>query len=85
MINSKILKRKFTVDTSLNHLYQMNQKAFKKTLSMISSKDDPTTASLLGFAIANRVEPHSATMTGGESKERYSKGDHHETKEAKSR
>ena len=57
MINSKILKRKFTVDTSLNHLYQMNQKAFKKSLSMISSKDDQTTASLLGFAIANRVEP----------------------------
>ena len=24
MINSKILKRKFTVDTSLHHLYQMN-------------------------------------------------------------
>lgn len=54
MINSKILKRKFTVDTSLNHLYQMNQKAFKKSLSMISSKDDSATASLLGFAIANR-------------------------------
>ena len=61
MINSKILKRKFTVDTSLNHLYQMNQKAFKKSLSMISSKDDSATASLLGFAIANRVEPTSAS------------------------
>ena len=66
MINSKILKRKFTVDTSLNHLYQMNQKAFKKSLSMISSKDDSATASLLGFAIANRVEPQSAN-TGGDS------------------
>ena len=65
MINSKILKRKFTVDTSLNHLYQMNQKAFKKQLSMISSKDDQATASLLGFAIANRVEPHSSIATGG--------------------
>ena len=61
MINSKILKRKFTVDTSLNHLYQMNQKAIKKSLSIISSKDDNATASLLGFAIANRVEPSSAT------------------------
>jgi len=57
MINSKILKRKFTVDTSLNHLYQMNQKAFKKSLSLISSKEDPSIAGLLGFAIANRVEP----------------------------
>ena len=28
---------------------------------MISSKDDSATASLLGFAIANRVEPHSAS------------------------
>ena len=36
----------------------MNQKAFKKSLSMITSKDD-TTASLLGFAIANRVDPGS--------------------------
>lgn len=74
MINSKILKRKFTVDTSLNHLYQMNQKAFKKTMSMISSKDDPTTASLLGFAIANRVEPHSATVAPDSRDHRYSKG-----------
>ena len=56
MINSKILKRKFTVDTSLNHLYQMNQKGFKKSFSMITSKDEATTASLLGFAIANRVD-----------------------------
>lgn len=60
MINSKILKRKFTVDTSLNHLYQMNQKSFKKSLSIISSKDDSATASLLGFAIANRVESGAA-------------------------
>ena len=51
---------------------------------MISSKDDPTTASLLGFAIANRVEPNSATMAG-DSKERYSKGEHNDAKEAKSR
>lgn len=49
MINSKILKRKFTVDTSLNHLYQMNQKAFKKQFSMISSKDDPSGNPLCGF------------------------------------
>ena len=86
MINSKILKRKFTVDTSLNHLYQMNQKACKKSLSIISSKDDATTASLLGFAIANRVEPHSATLAASDAKERYSKGDHnYEGKEAKSK
>ena len=65
MINSKILKRKFTVDTSLNHLYQMNQKAFKKSLSMITSKDDTTTASLLGFAIINRVDSTGADQAIG--------------------
>lgn len=64
MINSKILKKKFTVDTSLHHLYQMNQKAFKKQFSMITSKDDSTTASLLGFAIANRVDPSNAKSDG---------------------
>lgn len=35
---------------------------------MISSKDDPTTASLLGFAIANRVEPHSAQLKEGQDR-----------------
>jgi len=69
MINSKILKRKFTVDTSLNHLYQMNQKAFKKSLSMITSKDDSaTTASLLGFAIANRVDAASGSAMDNSGK-----------------
>ena len=34
---------------------------------MISSKDDAATASLLGFAIANRVEPMSATANGENS------------------
>ena len=64
MINSKILKKKFTVDTSLHHLYQMNQKAFKKQFSMITSKDDNTTASLLGFAIANRADPSNCKSDG---------------------
>ena len=64
MINSKILKKKFTVDTSLHHLYQMNQKAFKKQFSMITSKDDTATASLLGFAIANRVDPLNSKSDG---------------------
>ena len=64
MINSKILKKKFTVDTSLHHLYQMNQKAFKKQFSMITSKDDNATASLLGFAIANRVDPSNCKSDG---------------------
>ena len=68
MINSKILKRKFTVDTSLNHLYQMNQKAFKKSLSLISSKDDSATASLLGFAIANRVDAASGSAMDNSGK-----------------
>ena len=62
MINSKILKKKFTVDTSLNHLYQMNQKGIKKSLSVISSKDDSAVASILGFAMANRIEPNSASL-----------------------
>lgn len=34
---------------------------------MISSKDDQATASLLGFAIANRVEPNSGNDANGES------------------
>ena len=38
MIHSKILKRKFTVDTSLNHLYQLQTKLLKKQMT-ISSKD----------------------------------------------
>lgn len=47
---------------------------------MISSKDDPTTASLLGFAIANRVEPNSAQLNDG--KDRYLK---EEIKEGKAK
>ena len=42
----------------------MNQKAFKKQLTMITSKDDNATASLLGFAIANRVDPTSLKSEG---------------------
>jgi hypothetical protein len=39
MIHSKILKRKFTVDTSLHHL-QLQTKVMKKHV-LISSKDNP--------------------------------------------
>jgi hypothetical protein len=34
MIHSKILKKKFTVDTSLHHIYQMSNKVLKKQLSV---------------------------------------------------
>ena len=40
---------------------------------MISSKDDQATASLLGFAIANRVEPHSSSATGEEKGKNHSR------------
>ena len=58
MIHSKIMKRKFTVDTSLHHLYQMNQKAFKKSLTTISSKDEPWQG-FLGGNVPNRNDDQS--------------------------
>ena len=61
----------------------MNQKAFKKQLSIISSKDDSATASLLGFAIANRVEPNSASSAQPDTSSKNAKddGSSHQRKE----
>jgi len=39
MIHSKILKRKFTVDTSLHHIYQLQSKAIKKQMTF-QAKDN---------------------------------------------
>ena len=63
----------------------MNQKAVKKQFSMITSKDDSTTASLLGFAIANRVDLNSANRDdpGETSKGSSTKAAKDETKESK--
>ena len=74
MINSKILKRKFTVDTSLHHLYQMNQKAFKKQLT-ISSKDE-TWQGFLGATVPNRNDDLSRLdQTDTKKEEKISKKD----------
>ena len=74
MINSKILKRKFTVDTSLHHLYQMNQKAFKKQLTTISSKDE-TWQGFLGATVPNRIEDMKLEQDDKKKDEKSSKKD----------
>lgn len=60
----------------------MNQKAVKKQFSMITSKDDSATASLLGFAIANRVDGANRDEPGETSKS-STKASKEESKDAK--
>jgi len=35
MIHSKILKKKFTVETSQHHIYQLNSKVLKKQMTFM--------------------------------------------------